>query len=232
VITDEAIKLLGRIQSARVYFEGTQYQKIIESAQTAANSGHSKRATAILSSLPTDQQLLSQLVEKLKGKSVYTTLEKIQSEKAVGDYTALKGLSSLLTHALIECEKGATEFKKLIPVILEKLNTTVFKIMSERNVSNGSDFQRLLKQTQQIDESSEDYAMSFYNKQEEVESRDSGWYVSLLPLTHRKGEWIAIARWKFVAGPFTNREEATGKKQELRKAYGKSTGLQIHVERK
>lgn len=132
MITHETIELLGKIQASMKYFGGTQYQKIIESAQTAVNAGHSKRATAILSSLPTDQQLLSQLVEKLKGKSVYTTLEKIQSGKAVGDYTALKGLSSLLTHALIECEKGATEFKKLIPIIIEKLNTISFKLISER----------------------------------------------------------------------------------------------------
>lgn len=127
-----AVEVLEQIEASKMYFGGTKYERIIESADQAIAQGHLKRASAILSSLPTDEQLLSQLMEKLKGKSVCSTLERIQSGKSVGGYTAVKGLSSLLTHVVIECEKGAIEFRKLIPVILEKLNTVGFKVMSER----------------------------------------------------------------------------------------------------
>lgn len=126
-----AIEFLGRIQAAKTYFDGTQYQKIVESAQTAVDGGHFKRAVVILSSLPTDEQLLSQLMEKLKGKSVCSTLERIQSGKSVGGYTAMKGLSSLLTHIVIEMEQGHKEFQKLLPVVLHKLNEAGFKVISE-----------------------------------------------------------------------------------------------------
>lgn len=130
--TNESIEVLRQIEAAEVYFAGTQYGKIPEAARRAANEDKLKGAQIILRTLPTDDQLLAQLVEKLKGKSVATTLERIRTGKVTGELTAMKGLSSLLTHVLIECEKGATEFRKLIPVILESLNTSGYKIIGER----------------------------------------------------------------------------------------------------
>jgi len=126
-----AIEVLERIEASRMYFGGTKYMKIIECANRAIVQGHLKQASAILSSLPTDEQLLSQLMEKLKGKSVCSTLERIQSGKSVGGYTVMKGLSSLLTHIVIEMEQGHKEFQKLLPVVLHKLNEAGFKVISE-----------------------------------------------------------------------------------------------------
>lgn len=128
----DAIKVFRDIESAGVYFRGTKYQNILESAQRAAAAGKYKGAQLILGSLPSDDQLLAQLIEKLKGKSVATTLERIRKGEVKEGYTAMKGLSSLLTHVLIECEKGSIEFRKLIPIILEKLNHTGYLIIRER----------------------------------------------------------------------------------------------------
>ena len=134
---NESIEVLRQIEAASVYFDGTKYDKILEAARRAADEGKLKGAQAILGTLPTDDQLLAQLVEKLKGKSVATTLERIRKREVTEGFTAMKGLSSLLTHVLIECEKGATEFRKLIPVILESLNTSGYKIIRERKVGDG-----------------------------------------------------------------------------------------------
>ena len=134
---NETIETLRQLDAARIYFEGTKYGKILEAAQKAVEANQLKSAQTILKTLPSDDELLAQLVEKLKGKSVATTLERIRTGKVKEGFTAMKGLSSLLTHVLIECEKGATEFRKLIPVILESLNTTGYKIIGERKVSDG-----------------------------------------------------------------------------------------------
>jgi len=137
VNANESIKVLRQIEAASVYFSGTQYGKILEAARRAVDEGKLKGAQVILGTLPTDDQLLAQLVEKLKGKSVATTLERIRKREVTEGFTAMKGLSSLMTHVLIECEKGATEFRKLIPVILESLNTSGYKIIRERKVEDG-----------------------------------------------------------------------------------------------
>jgi len=137
VNANESIEVLRQIEAASVYFDGTKYDKILEAARRAADEGKLKGAQAILGTLPTDDQLLAQLVEKLKGKSVATTLERIRKREVTEGFTAMKGLSSLMTHVLIECEKGATEFRKLIPVILESLNTSGYKIIRERKVGDG-----------------------------------------------------------------------------------------------
>ncbi len=134
---NESIDLLSRASAAEVYFGGSKYQGIIESVRSAVRRGQLKAAEAILRTLPSDDELLGQLVEKLKGKSVATTLERIRKGDVTEGYTAMKGLSSLLTHVLIECEKGATEFRKLVPVILERLNAEGFKIIRERKVGDG-----------------------------------------------------------------------------------------------
>lgn len=130
--TNETIDILRKIKAAEVYFGGTKYGKILESAQAAVGKGSLKAAATILRTLPSDDELLAHLVEKLKGKSVATTLERIRKGEVTEGFTAMKGLSSLLTHVLIECEKGGTEFRKLVPVILDRLNTEGYKVISER----------------------------------------------------------------------------------------------------
>ncbi len=44
----------------------------------------------------------------------------------------MKATSSLLTHAIIECEQGNLEYRKLIPVLLNRLNKTGFELLREK----------------------------------------------------------------------------------------------------
>ena len=82
-----------------------------------------------LDKLPSTGVLLERLVEKLKGKSVSKTLRKIQEGKTEDNLITAKGLSSLLTHIFIECEKGNTEYRILVPSIIEKLNEVVYNTL-------------------------------------------------------------------------------------------------------
>ena len=52
-------------------------------------------------------------------------------EKKEKTFTTLKSLSSLLTHAVIECEHGNLEYRKLIPLLMERLNDASFSILSK-----------------------------------------------------------------------------------------------------
>jgi hypothetical protein len=74
-----------------------------------------------LSSFPTYESLLSTLVSKLKGKSVFTTLKKVAENKETDKYTKLKGLYSLSTHACIECENGNSEYKLVLHRLYEQI---------------------------------------------------------------------------------------------------------------
>jgi len=116
---------------ATQYFLGTKHDNIVQEACKAWENSDYATCEAILSKLPTTDVLLKTLVEKLKGKSVYTNLERIQSKDGKLDWQALKVVSSLITHAVIECECGNTEFKVLIPVLLEKLNNFGFDLLKQ-----------------------------------------------------------------------------------------------------
>ena len=80
----------------------------------------------MLDRLPTRDQLFESLLTKLKGKSVYKTLRQIHEKTEVSDLTKLKGISSLITHCIIEIEGGRKEFGMLLPTLLEKLSELIY----------------------------------------------------------------------------------------------------------
>jgi hypothetical protein len=117
------------------YLKGTKYNRIVEAVllERSVRSDtkflkNEQKQKDMLAKLPNTEILLAELVEKLKGKSVYSTIKKISLGEGKDDYMTLKGLSSLLTHAVIECEHGNKEFRCLLPVIMEKLNELVYKL--------------------------------------------------------------------------------------------------------
>ena len=75
---------------------------------------------------PTQDVLMSKLVEKLKGKSVYKTLKSISEGKVDNTSTSLKGLFSLGTHIAIEVESGNKEYGMLLPLLHERIGKIVF----------------------------------------------------------------------------------------------------------
>jgi len=124
-----AYKLLSRLNEASKYFTKKEYIEIVDTARSLFERGQFDLCEKMLEKLPNNVQLLENLVNKLKGKSVHKTLKKIQEGKNENDLLTAKGLSSLLTHVIIEVEKGNNEYKVLVPNILEKLSEISYNIL-------------------------------------------------------------------------------------------------------
>lgn len=126
-------QLIDRLHIAEKYFYYKEpYISAIDLARTSFEKGSLVCCEEALNFLPTKEKLLSQLITKLKGKSVYSTLLKIQEGKSKNDFTALKAISSLLTHCVIEVEKGNKEFGILIPEVYEKIGNFIYELEGEK----------------------------------------------------------------------------------------------------
>ena len=111
------------IEFAQKYFATSKrYGKQLCEAVQFIDCGMPLKATVILSGLPNDKALFEELLGKLKGKSVYTTFKQLKEN--VG-YEAMKAWSSLMTHALIECEHGNTEYMMIVHQIHEALGALI-----------------------------------------------------------------------------------------------------------
>lgn len=110
------------------YFTSNIYEKLLQETNQAYLKNDFKRLDELMEKFPTEQQLLGMLVEKLKGKSVYTTLRKILEGKVKNQAALSKGLSSLLTHTLVEIEQGNPEYKLLMEDLVKKLNVELRKL--------------------------------------------------------------------------------------------------------
>jgi len=121
-------ELLQILLLAERNFRGSEYEPIVNLSLELFNRGCYDLCERELSKLPTADKLLDDLVEKLKGKSVYKTLRKIQNGCSDDSIITAKGLSSLLTHVLIECERSP-EYRILVPSILDKLNEVIFRVL-------------------------------------------------------------------------------------------------------
>jgi len=124
-----SLKLLNRLCEAEKYFTEDVYLSTVTHARELFEYGDLDLCEKELEKLPSSDQLLDGLVKKLEGKSVYRTLKKILEGKAENNLVTAKGLSSLLTHVLIECEKGNNRYKVLIPKITEKLNEIIYNAL-------------------------------------------------------------------------------------------------------
>jgi len=122
------LKLLNKLTEAEKYFITKEYVDTVELARELFERGQFDLCEKQLAKLPSRAELLDQLVEKLKGKSVYKTLKRIQEGKAGVDWAGLKGLMSLGTHIMIECEHGNTEYRILLPNLLEKISEMIYEL--------------------------------------------------------------------------------------------------------
>jgi hypothetical protein len=120
--------LIGRISHADKYFKSPEHDKIVTEATDLYTAGKYKECEAVLDRLPTTEQLFDALIEKLHGKSVYKTLKAIREGKAGDTVTNMTGLSSLMTHVLIEMKQGRREYGMLIPIIYEQLGKMVYSV--------------------------------------------------------------------------------------------------------
>jgi len=121
-------ELLGLLVVSEKYFTGEKYRTLVALARRMYETKRFVPLEEALLSLPNSDELLTELVSKLKGKSIYRTLKKIHENKEEGTLIKLKGLSSLITHTIIEMESGRSEFAMLLPVLLEKENELLYDL--------------------------------------------------------------------------------------------------------
>jgi hypothetical protein len=133
-ITKKQVEIIeNRLKEAKKLCEGTSCSYKVDEAYKAFDEKNYQQSLSILSSLPDYEKLFDSLIEKLKGKSVYSTLKLLESGKTDNSYTALKGMFSLCTHACIEMEKNSSsEYALLIEKIYKTIGT-VLKI-GERKI--------------------------------------------------------------------------------------------------
>jgi len=119
------IELVQRVCEAEGRFNNTSYESTVRQASECLNKKQYGRCVELLSTLPTNKELLQQLIENLKGKSVYSTLKKLEKGRIDNKYQKLKALSSLLTHTIIECEKGNFHYRPLIIYLYERIGAAM-----------------------------------------------------------------------------------------------------------
>ena len=114
-------------QLARALFfkDSPKYRAIVNRAIAFSQAGKLSEAQKELSFLPDDSKLLETLYKKLQTKSVGTNIQKILEGKVTNKYAVAKSYSSIITHLLIEAEKGNEEFMCLFQPTISKLHQII-----------------------------------------------------------------------------------------------------------
>jgi len=120
--------LQNRLHATERYFSGTRYHDMVTQASESFYAEDYSALEEVLGKFPTSEQLLNKLVPILKGKSVYATLRKVIEGKNESDWTSLKGLSSLCTHCIIECERGNREYLMLVHMLYERIGQMLMTV--------------------------------------------------------------------------------------------------------
>ena len=122
----EHVETLEAFNFYSTYFINGPEKKIINEALELFHEHKMKEMQKKLDELPTQEDLLAELLEKLKGKPVHKTLKKVLEGKSDNVFTELKGLFSLGTHIAIECEKDR-RFGILLPMVYEKISERLWQ---------------------------------------------------------------------------------------------------------
>ena len=102
-------------------YSKTNKLPILQQAEAKLLAKDYDGAAEILNQLPDREQLLLNLMERLKHKSVGSTLRKIRNGRTENIYQSMKGLFSLGTHICIMLEKGETEYRAILDEVLESI---------------------------------------------------------------------------------------------------------------
>lgn len=124
-------QVLDRLEKAERYFTKKEYESIVTAARNLFEHSKFVLCQKKLDELPSSGDLLEQLRAKLKNKHLCRTLRRIEEGRTENTLLVAKGLSSLLTHVIIECEQGNPEYKILIPNIVEKINEVVYALYGQ-----------------------------------------------------------------------------------------------------
>jgi hypothetical protein len=119
------------VRALRYFGSNKKYSKILEAARKAANTGTLEECSKILDGLPTEDQLLDRLLEIVNkhGKGIHRTVKEIRESGGGDPLKLLKATSSLITHAVIEVERGNKEFLMIVPGLIEKCSELSYEVM-------------------------------------------------------------------------------------------------------
>lgn len=116
-----------KLYTACRIFEGSKYVETVKKLVEAFSSVNNEEFDSLYELLPTNIELLDSILEKVKGKKVFNTLKKTVFESVEDETEALIGLSSLMTHVVIEC-KTNREYRALLPDLYVKLGALIGQV--------------------------------------------------------------------------------------------------------
>ena len=119
-------EVLAKYEKCLRYFKRDKFKELLETSLEALKVGDYNLAEITLDKFPSSEDLYHILIEKLKTKSVYRSIKKIQEGKEVDKNICLKGLLSLATHVVIEA-KDKPEYYMLLPDIYEKIGNLMYR---------------------------------------------------------------------------------------------------------
>ena len=114
-------EILRALVRAEAFSQSERHKQNVFEAKRLHKLGKLTECEAVLAKIPSDDQLLKELVEKLKGKSIFTNIRKLTEGKMNNKYSALKTYFSLGTHIAIECEHNRLEYAPLLESVMQKL---------------------------------------------------------------------------------------------------------------
>ena len=128
MLTEEQANLLNRLLVAERYFIKSA-PVTVHTAKVFYEEGNYDGCKTMLNNLPTQEQLLDELIEELKGKSIYKAIKEIQSGYQVNKFTKIKVISSLITHVCIDCEHEDSDLKYsyLLPWLYDQLSIGMYQ---------------------------------------------------------------------------------------------------------
>lgn len=120
--------LIRKLATAENYFSASkEFRGIVHEARRLYDLHRYDQCSKELSKLPDENALIGQLIERLRGKSVYKTLKRMIEDKDVDPMIRAKGLSSLLTHVIIEMDKRP-EYSLVARAVIERLNSVIYDL--------------------------------------------------------------------------------------------------------
>lgn len=114
--------VLNKYERVFDLYSGTKKANKFPAVEACIDRRDYAGAHKILSEFKTEEELIRDLEEKLRGKPINDSLRKIRRNLPIENrYVALKTLSSFTTHCLIECEKGNEEYRYIARKACHKL---------------------------------------------------------------------------------------------------------------
>lgn len=105
-----------------------EYVGPVRKLKKLVEDGFEDDAEVLMDSAFDKSAMMEQLIEKLRGKSVHKTLSRAAKGKCSTALEHVKGLTSLCTHIIIECEHGRNEYRVLLHDVHERIGQLMTEI--------------------------------------------------------------------------------------------------------